>query len=152
MRALSDMRILFAAALAAASCRGQISGVWRLHAVRSMFAGSGPPKALTMRIEKHPAGEVLTLDTVAEDGRATTFSTILYFDGKPRSFHDFSCSGTQRSRRLDARAVEIVRECAGGLQVRYLRRNVGPGLLIFEITEQNPEGRRTLRRLVLERD
>jgi hypothetical protein len=74
-----------------------------------------------------------------QDGRATTFSTILYFDGKPRSFHDFSCSGTQRSRRLDARAVEIVRECGGGRQVRFLRRNVEPGLLIFEITEQIPK-------------
>jgi hypothetical protein len=146
------MRILLAAALAAASCMGQIPGVWRMNAARSTFAGSARPKALTMRIDNHPAGEVLTLDTVAEDGRATTFSTILYFDGKPRDFHDFSCSGTQKSRRLDARAVEIVRECDGGRQVRLLRRNVEPGRLIFEITEQNPEGRRTLRRLVLERD
>lgn len=105
-----------------------------------------------MRIENHLAGEVLKLDTVAEDGRATTFSTILYFDGKPRDFHDFSCSGTQRSRRLDARALEILRECAGGRQVRFLRRTVEPALLIWEITEQNPEGRRTERRLVLERD
>jgi hypothetical protein len=145
------MRILLAAALAA-SCPGQIVGVWKMDATRSTFAGGARPKALTMRIENHPSGEVFTLDTVAEDGRATTFSTILYLDGKPRDFHDFSCSGTQSSRHLDARNVEIVRKCAGGRQVRFLRRNVEPGLLIFEITEQNPEGRRTERRLVLERD
>jgi hypothetical protein len=145
------MRILLAAALAV-SCLGQIVGVWKMDAARSTFTGSSRPKSFTMRIENHPSGEVLTVDTVAEDGRATTFSTILYFDGKPRDFHDFSCSGTQRSRRLDARAVEILRECAGGRQVRFLRRNVEPGVLIFEITEQNPEGRRTERRLALDRN
>ena len=116
---------------------------------RSTFAGSARPKVLTMRIEDHPGGEVLTVDTVAEDGRAATFSTILFFDGKAREFHDFSCSGTQKSTRLDPRAVEILRECDGGRHIRLVRRDAQPGMLIFEVTELDPRGRRSEQRLFM---
>jgi len=102
-----------------------------------------------MRIEDHPGGEVLTVDTVAEDGRAATFSTILFFDGKAREFHDFSCSGTQKSTRLDPRAVEILRECDGGRHIRLVRRDAQPGMLIFEVTELDPRGRRSEQRLFM---
>ncbi|HYL35783.1 MAG TPA: hypothetical protein VEV17_07720 [Bryobacteraceae bacterium] len=129
---------------------GQVFGVWTIRG-RSTFAGSARPKVLTIRIEDHRGGEALTVNTVAEDGRATTFSTILFFDGKAREFHDFSCSGTQKSRRLDRRAVEILRECVGGRHIRLLRRDVQLGMLIFEITEQDGEGRRSEQRLFMEK-
>ena len=45
--------------------------------------------------------------------------------------------------------AEIVRECAGGRCVRLIRRAESSGVL--EITEENSEGRRSERRLVLER-
>jgi hypothetical protein len=93
---------------------------------------------------------VFTLDTVAVDGRASTSSTILYFDGKTRDFQDSTCTGTQLSRRLDSGTVEIVRECVGG-QVRLIRRAGKPGVLILEITEQNSDGHRSERRLVMEK-
>jgi hypothetical protein len=44
------------------------------------------------------------------DGRASTFGTIQYFDGKARDFEDSTCSGAQSSRRVDGRTVEILRE------------------------------------------
>ena len=78
---------------------------------RSRFRGAIQPKSLTVRIEPHAKGEVFTLDRSEADGRTTSSSTILYFDGAPRDFQDFECSGTQSSRRLDPETVEILRRC-----------------------------------------
>ena len=104
-----------------------------------------------MRIEPHAKGEVFTLDRIEGDGRSTTSSTILYFDGKARDFQDPGCSGTQSSRRVDGQTVEILRKCAGGEWTRFVRRSaVQPKELVLEITEQHPDGRRFERRLVLE--
>src|ERR1700688_842303 len=134
------MRAALLIMLTATSWAGEAFGVWELNPARSTPAGN--EKTLTLRIEPHTRGEVFTLDTLATDGRASTFSTILYLDGKAREFQDSSCSGTQLSRRVDSRTVEIVRECAGGRQIRLMRRVLKPGVLIFEITERNPDGRR----------
>jgi hypothetical protein len=95
---------------------------------------------------------VFNQDTVAADGRASTSSTILYFDGKGRDFQDSACSGTQSSRRVDGGVVEILRQCASGAQARLLRRlTTQPGVPILDITEQHPDGRRSERRLVMEK-
>jgi hypothetical protein len=134
--------------LSVTSWAGEAFGVWKLNPARSTLAGN--QKNLTVRIQAHARGEVFTLDAVAGDGRASTSSTILYFDGKARDFEDSACSGTQSSRRVDGRTVEILRECSGG-QVRLIRRAEGPGVLILEITEQNSDGRRSEQRLVMEK-
>ena len=123
--------------------------MWKLNQARSTRGGD--QKSLTLRIEPHAQGEVFTLDTVAADGRASTFSTILYLDGKAREFRDSSCSGTQLSRRLDSRTVEILRACESGAQIRLVRQAAGPGVLILDITEQYRDGRRSERRLVMEK-
>lgn len=123
--------------------------MWKLNPSRSTLAGI--EKRVTLRIEPHARGEVFTLDTLASDGRASTFSTILYLDGRVREFQDSSCSGTQLSRRLDSRTVEILRECSSGAKVRLIRRAVEPGVLVLEITEQQTGGRRFKRRLVMEK-
>jgi hypothetical protein len=107
---------------------------------------------MTLRIEQHTRGEVFTMDTVTTDDRASTSSTILYLDGRARDFQDSTCSGTQSSRRLDARTVEILRTCASGEWIRFVRRLSAQGKeLILDITEQHPDGRRVERRLVLEK-
>jgi hypothetical protein len=89
---------------------------------------------------------------MASDGRATSTSSILYFDGEPRPFQDFGCSGVQSSRRNANAAIEILRMCASGEWMRFIRR---PGArrdeLVLEITEQRLDGRRFERRLVLEK-
>lgn len=134
----------------ATSWAGEAFGVWKLNPARSTLAGNH--KSVTLRIEPYTRGEVFTLDTMAADGRASTFSTILYLDGKARDFEDSACSGTQSSRRVDGRAVEIVRKCANGGHWRLIRRSaVEPGVLVLEITEQDSDGRRSERRLVLEK-
>lgn len=135
--------------LAVPSWAGGAFGTWKLNPARSTLAGN--EKSVTLRIEPHPRGEVLTLDKVAADGRASTFSTILYFDGKARDFHGSACSGTQSSRRLDSRTVEILRECESGRQIRLVRQAAGPGVLILDITEQQRDGRRSERHLILEK-
>ncbi len=128
------------------------SGTWKINAARSTFAGDSPFKSLTVRIEPHSKGEVFTLDRTEADGRTTSSSTILYLDGEPRRFEDFGCSGTQSSRRVDERTVEIVRMCASGGWMRLLRRaSTKSNELVLEIVEQSADGRRFDRRLTLER-
>ena len=105
-----------------------------------------------MRIEPHAKGEVFTLDRVEADGRATSSSSILHLDGEPRQFQDFGCSGIQSSRRVDSRTVEILRMCATGDWVRFVRRSaLQPKELVLEITEQRSDGHRFERRLVFEK-
>ena len=135
--------------LGATSWAGEAFGVWKLNPARSTLVEN--QKSVTVRIAPHTRGEVFTLDTMAADGRASTFSTILYFDGKPRDFQDSTCSGTQLSRRVDSQTVEILRQCASGAQIRLVRRVVQPGVLILEITEQQMGAQRSERRLVMEK-
>src|SRR5258708_19766863 len=97
------MRVFLASALFAAISFGQTSGTWKLNAARSTFAGGAPFKSLTVRIEPHPKGEVFTLDRIETAGRATSSSTILYFDGQPRRFNAFWSSGIQSSRPASSR-------------------------------------------------
>src|ERR1700689_2361832 len=119
------MRAALLIPLAATCWAGEAFGVWTLNPARSTFAGN--EKSVTLRIEPHTRGEVFTFDTLATDGRASTFSTILYLDGRSREFQDSSCSGTQMSRRVDSQTVEILRGCASGAQIRIVRRAVQPG-------------------------
>jgi hypothetical protein len=144
------MRVLLVPALFASSALPQTFGVWKLDTVRSVLAGGATPKSLVVRVESHPKGEVFTLDTVAADGRRTSSSTILYFDGASRDLRDFDCQGTQSSRRLDSQTVEIRRDCGEGRSVRVLRRiSSNANELVLEINEQSPDGRSSERRLVL---
>jgi hypothetical protein len=126
-------------------------GTWKLNAARSTFAGDTQPKSLTVRIEPHAKGEVFTLERTETNGRSTTASVLLYFDGRARAFNEAECSGTRSSRRLDSRTVEIINECAGGQSTRVIRRSGEPNELVLEITDQYPDGRHYERRLVLER-
>jgi hypothetical protein len=140
--------VLLIPLLGATSLAGEAFGIWKLNSARSTLVDN--QKSVTVRIEPHTRGEVFTLDTTTADGRASTSSTVLYFDGKPRDFQASGCAGTQSSRRIDNRTVEIVRQCIGG-QIRLIRRAEKPGVLILEITEQNLKGHRSERRLVLEK-
>jgi hypothetical protein len=127
-------------------------GAWTMNPARSTVTPDRRPKSITVRIESHAKGEVFTLDLVEGDGRATTSSTILYLDGKSRDFQDSGCSGTQSSRRVDSQTVEILRKCASGEWVRFVRRlSAPPNELVLEVTEQQAGGRHFERRLVLEK-
>ena len=109
MRAAS-LAIVFTAVC----CASSMFGTWKMDVSRSKITGSARPKSFIARIEPHAKGAVFTLDSVESDGRTMSSSTVLYFDGAPRDFEDFGCSGTQSSRRLDGGAIEILRVCASG--------------------------------------
>jgi hypothetical protein len=150
------MRSWLVSMLLCVTCSGQGSnvttGIWKINTARSNLAGATPFRNLFARIQPHPKGEVFTLDRIENDGRTTRYSTILYLDGEPRPFEDFGCSGIQSSRRVDERTVEIMRMCANGGWMRLLRRaSAGADELVLEITEQSAEGRRSDRRLTLEK-
>ena len=149
----ANMRILLLLTTLAVACAADASlEIWRMDPTRSSFTGNTKPTSLLVRIEPHAKGEVFTVDTIESDGRSISASTILYFDGAPRDFQDFGCSGTQSSRRLDAGAVEILRTCKGGAWVRLIRRFlVSRKEMIFDVTEQRGDGRRFARRLVFDK-
>ena len=128
-------------------------GIWKMNPARSTPTVDLRLKSLTVRVEAHAKGEVFTLEQIDGDGRNTTASTILYLDGKPRDFADHGCSGTQSSRRMDTQTIEILRTCASGGWTRFVRRlsSAQPNELILDITEQHGDGRRSERRLVLEK-
>ena len=137
--------------LGAACWAGEADGAWKLNAARSTFAGDTQPRSFTIRIEPHAKGEVFTLDRIEADGRAISCSTILYLDGRERDFRDSECSGTQSSRRIDSRTVEILRNCGASAWTRFVRRTAPKGQLVLEISEQHADGRRFDRRLVFDK-
>jgi hypothetical protein len=146
------MRILPLWLLMAGAWNDGAFGTWRMSPARSTFAGDPGLKSFTLRIEPHASGEVFTMDRMDGNGRATTSSTILYFDGKPRDFPGPECSGSQSSRRLDGAAAEILRRCSAGGWIRFIRRvTLRPPGLVLDITEQKSDGSRFERRLLLER-
>jgi hypothetical protein len=139
--------------LFSASCWAQSAfGVWTIDPARSKLTGQPHLRVLAVRFEAHPKGEVFTLDTVDRNGRAATNSVILYLDGKSRDFQDASCTGTQSSRRLDNRTVEIVFNCGKGQPARFIRRTqTEPNELILNITDRVPGGRTIEHHLILKR-
>lgn len=143
-------RALLLILLAAAGWAGAAYGTWKLNPARSTFGGDTQPRSFTIRIAPHSKGEVLTLDRIEADGRATSSSTLLYLDGTKRVFRDIECSGTQSSRRIDSQTVEILRSC-GGVWTRLVRRIAPSKQLVLEISEQRA-GHRFDRRLVFDKN
>lgn len=115
--------ILLVMIFSVACCAGSVLGTWRMVRAQSRFDGVDQPLSLTVCLEPHAKGTVFTLDRLEADGRTTSSSTILYFDGAPREFQDFACSGTQSSRWSDQRTMEIRRVCATSESIWLIRRS-----------------------------
>jgi hypothetical protein len=123
-------------------------GIWKVNPVLS----TAPYSNITaIGFQSHAKGEVFTLYRSDGDGRATTSSTILYFDGRDRDMEDFGCQGTQSSRRVDRGTVEIARNCTGGQHIRLIRR-LSPlhNELILEVSVET-KGDRVDRQMVQRR-
>ena len=136
----------------AGNCAEPVFGAWKLNSNRSTFPGGGAPKSLTIRIEPHAKGQVFTLERVEKDGRATSSSSILYFDNTPRDLQDFDCTGVQSSRRVDSRTFEIRRNCAGSHGIWFVRHAADKSKeLIIDITETRGAGPNLEWRIVLEK-
>lgn len=85
----------------AISLAGTPSGIWKMNAARSTFAGDIQPESLTLLTEAHAKGEGFTLNRIEAEGRATGSSTILYFERH--------CPGCRTCRRrLDPIRTAIV--------------------------------------------
>jgi len=148
------MRSLGLILLLGSACSAQDAfGTWKMNPARSTFIGDPHPRAVTVRIGRHANGETFTFDRIRGNGQATTFSIILYMDGKDRDFQDADCAGAQSSRRLDEWTVELVLKCGSGQSARFVRRIVPdhPHDLILDVTDILPDGRRLERHLVLEK-
>lgn len=150
---ITHMRAYFLSMLfTTACCAGSMFGTWKMDVSRSKVTGSATPKSFTVRIQPHVNGEVFTLDRIESDGRTMSSSTVLYFDGAPRDFEDFGCSGTQSSRRLDGGTMEILRVCASGEWTWLVRQcAVRPKELTIDITEKRGGRSNVEWRVVLEK-
>ena len=129
-------------------------GTWKMNPARSVFIGDPHPRALTVRFEPHPKGEVFTWDKIGGNGAAETFSIILYFDGEKHEFQVDTCAGNsfQSSRRLGDGAVEILLTCDKGTHARFVRPTpTNSRELILDVTDELPDGRRFGRHLVFEK-
>ena len=145
------MRAAMLILLVIPSCwAGDAFGVWKANPAHSVLPGDR--KATRLLIEPHKRGEVFTLDTVTAQGRASTSSTIPYLDGRTRDFRDLGCFGTQSSRRLDDRTVEILRTCESGVRTRIVCRLTSHRELLLEVWAKQADGREVERRLELERE
>ena len=146
------MRIAFLLGLAGGAAWGDDAfGTWKMNLGRSAFAVDQAPRNFTVRIEQHAKGEVFTVERTEQDGRASSDSTILFLDRKPRGYQDLDCTGTQSSQRVDNRTVEILRACKAGGWMRVIRRVNTNGELILEVSGRRPDGRQVQMRLVLEK-
>jgi hypothetical protein len=130
---------------------GDAVGVWKLNPGRSTVAADRQPRILTLRIERHSSGEVLTVDRTEQDGRSTTDSRVLFLDGKARAYQDLDCTGTQSSQRVDNRTVEILRTCKTGGWMRIIRQVNTNGEMVLEVSGRRPDGHQVHLRLVLEK-
>jgi hypothetical protein len=126
-------------------------GTWKVSPARSTLTAELHPREVTVRIERHAKGEVFTLDQIRSNGQAVTTSMILYLDGKEWDFQGETCFGTQSSRRVDGRTIEIVYRCRSGWAHWTRRLSLEPKELILDIKEHLSDGRRFERRLVLEK-
>ena len=146
------MQIVLLLAFVAVLPANSMFGIWKMNPARSTFMGRPKPKSMSVRIEPHAKGEVFTLDEVESDGRATSDSSILYFDGVPRSFQDFDCAFAQSSRQLDSRTIEIRGKCAGNEWTWFVRQSMEQSKdLIIDITEMRLGHPRVEWRVVLEK-
>jgi hypothetical protein len=101
------MRIILLLVLAGGAVwgGGDAVGIWKLSPGRSIVAADRQLRSLTLRIERHPRGEVFTVERTEQDGRSTTDSTVLFLDGQPRDYQGLDCRGTQSSQRMDNRTL-----------------------------------------------
>jgi hypothetical protein len=143
--------LLLALASQAGSGAGDAVGVWKLSPSRSNFAADRQPSSLILRIERHPRGEVFTVDRTEQDGRSTTDSTVLFLDGQRRDYQGLDCRGTQSSQRVDNQTVEITRTCEAGAWMRFILRVNLDGELVLEVSGRRPDRRQVQIRLVFEK-
>ena len=146
------MRIVVLLVLAGGACGGDDAlGIWKMNPRRSAFTAERAPRNFTLRIERHAQGEVFTVERTEQDGRSSSDSTILFFDGKPREYQDQDCRGTQSSQRVDNRTVEILRTCEAGAWMRVVRRVTTNGELTLQFSGRRPDGRQVQMLLVLQK-
>jgi hypothetical protein len=146
------MRIVLLLVLAGGACWGDDAlGIWKMNPRRSAFTAERAPRNFTLRIERHAQGEVFTVERTEQDGRSSSDSTILFFDGKPRDYQDLDCRGTQSSQRVDNRTVEILRTCEASAWMRVVRRVTTNGELTLQFSGRRPDGRQVQMLLVLQK-
>ncbi len=144
--------ILLITIAVATSAANSTLGTWKMIPARSTFTGRSRPKSLSVRFEPHARGQVITLDLVESDGRTTSSSSILYFDGAPREIEDLDCSGAQSSSRFNSGTVRIQRTCTGGNGTWLVRQSLEqPKELLIDVTEKRQGGQSLEWRVVLEK-
>jgi hypothetical protein len=104
---------ILAIGTSAASAADAVIGTWKLNVAKSTFSPGPAPKSQTRTYAESAQGIVLTLKTVAADGKESTASLTFKDDGKPYAISGNPDFDTVSVKRVDALTVNSTQMKAG---------------------------------------
>jgi hypothetical protein len=104
---------IFAIGTSAASAADAVIGTWKLNVAKSTFSPGPALKSQTRTYAESAQGIVLTLKTVAADGKESTATLTFKDDGKPYAVSGNPDFDTVSVRRVDALTVNSTQMKAG---------------------------------------
>jgi hypothetical protein len=117
---------ILAIATSAASAADSVVGTWNLNVSKSTFSPGPPLKSQIRTYAESADGIVLTLKTVAADGKESTASLTFKYDGKPYAMSGNPDFDTVSVKRVDASTVNGTQMKAGvnvGTSVRTVSKD-----------------------------
>ena len=113
--AVASLLVVLSAALQTQGTGNPHVGTWKMNVAKSTFSpGFVPPKSDIAKIEAVGAGQKVTVDQVAADGRITHREYTANYDGK-----DYPITGSNNDTvaltRIDARTIQSVFKRAGSV-------------------------------------
>jgi len=114
---------ILAIGTSAASAADAVIGTWKLNVAKSTFSPGPAPKSQIRTYAESAQGIVLTLKTVAADGKESTASLTFKDDGKPYAMTGNPEIDTVSLKRVDALTVNGT-QMKGGVNVGTSVRTV----------------------------
>jgi hypothetical protein len=104
---------ILAIGTSAASAADAVIGTWNLNVAKSTFSPGPAPKSQLRTYAESPQGVVLTIKTIAADGKESTASLTFKSDGKPYTLSGNPDFDTVSVKRVDALTVNSSQTKAG---------------------------------------
>lgn len=113
-------------ALAAAPAADPVIGSWTLNLAKSKFSADHAPKSQTRTYTNSAKGIVLTVKTIAADGKEHTSTMTFEADGKPYAMTGNPAIDTVAVTRVNSHTVTSVQTKGGapaGTSVRHVSKD-----------------------------
>jgi hypothetical protein len=105
--------VILAVGTSAAFAADAVVGTWKLNVAKSTFSPGPAPKSQSRTYAESAQGLVLTIKTVAADGKESTASLTFKDDGKPYAVTGNPDFDTVSVKRVDALTVNSTQMKAG---------------------------------------